>query len=185
MPRQPERLVLGITGPIGAGKTSVGKYLESAHGFHYLRYSQVLAEWLATDPSAKNALQGIGWEVMAGGKQAELNARLLQRIGQDGDYAVDGLRHLLDHNTLSNAFTGHYHLMYIDSPPETRWRRVGARREFATLAEFQAADSHPVEQQIPGLRSEAVAVLNNNGSLEGLYSTVEEVLQRIRSGGLR
>lgn len=185
MSRQPERLVLGITGPIGAGKTSVGKYLESAHGFHYLRYSQVLAEWLAADPSAKNQLQGIGWEVMAGGKQAELNARLIQRMVPEGNYAVDGLRHSLDHNTLSNTFTGHYHLLYIDCPPEVRWRRLQERRGFASFAEFQEADSHPVEQQIPRLRAEAAVVLDNQGSLEELYSAVEQVLQRIRSGGLR
>ena len=185
MSRQPERLVLGITGPIGAGKTSVGKYLESAHGFHYLRYSQVLAEWFAADPAAKNQLQGVGWEVMAGGKQAELNARLVQKIGPAGDYAVDGLRHSLDHSTLRNAFTSRYHLLYIDSPPETRWRRLQVRRGFATFAEFQAADSHPVEQQIPPLRPEADVVRQNAGSLEELYSAVEGILHQIRSGGLR
>ncbi|HXE92016.1 MAG TPA: AAA family ATPase [Terriglobales bacterium] len=184
MSRQPERLVLGITGPIGAGKTSVGKYLESAHGFHYLRYSQVLAEWLAADPTAKNQLQGIGWEVMAGGKQAELNARLVQKIGQEGSYAVDGLRHSLDHTTLRDGFAEHYHLLYIDSPPETRWRRLQARRGFATFADFQAADSHPVEQQIPLLRPSADFVLQNQGPLDELYSTIEGVLQQIHSGGL-
>jgi dephospho-CoA kinase len=150
-----------------------------------MRYSQVLAEWLAADPAATNQLQGIGWEVMAGGKQAELNARLLKKIGRDGDYAVDGLRHLLDHNTLSNTFTGHYHLLYIDSPPETRWRRVQERRGLASFAEFQAADSHPVEQQIPSLRAEAAVVLQNQGSLGELHTAVEQVLQRIRSGGLQ
>ncbi|MGH8613800.1 MAG: dephospho-CoA kinase [Gammaproteobacteria bacterium] len=185
MSPQPERLVLGITGPIGAGKTSVGKYLESAHGFHYLRYSQVLAEWLAADPAAKNQLQGIGWEIMAGGRQAELNARLLQEIGPEGDYAVDGLRHPLDSETLKNRFTSQFHLLYIDSPPETRWRRVQERRGFASFADFQTADSHPVERQIPLLRPEADAILRNAGALEDLYSAVEGNLQRIRSGGLQ
>src|SRR5713101_1128407 len=94
--RQGDRLVIGITGRIGAGKTSVGKYLGSAYGFHYARYSQVLSDWLAKDPESKTHLQAVGWEVMAGGMQAELNARLISQLPTQSDCAVDGLRHSLD-----------------------------------------------------------------------------------------
>jgi len=72
-----ERLVIGITGRIGSGKTTVGRYLESRYGFQYLRYSGVLADWLANDPQNKAHLQKVGWEVIAGGMQAELNRRVL------------------------------------------------------------------------------------------------------------
>src|SRR6202451_470667 len=94
--RQGDRLVIGITGRIGAGKTSVGKYLSSAHGFHYTRYSRVLSDWLAKDPESKAHLQAVGWEVMAGGMQAELNTRLISQL-PSSDSAVDGLRHSLDY----------------------------------------------------------------------------------------
>src|ERR1035438_942807 len=90
--RQDRRLVVGITGRIGAGKTSVGKYLYSAHGFYYTRYSQVLSDWLAKDPESKAHLQVVGWEVMAGGMQSELNARLISQLPAQSDCAVDGLR---------------------------------------------------------------------------------------------
>src|SRR5260370_37918609 len=87
---QGERLVVGITGRIGSGKTTVGRYLESRYGFQYLRYSEVLAEWLAKDPESKAHLKKVGWEVMAGGMQAELHRRLIARITPDADLAVDG-----------------------------------------------------------------------------------------------
>src|SRR5258708_2229545 len=94
---QGERLVVGITGRIGSGKTTVGRYLESRYGFQYVRYSEVLAEWLAKDPEGKAHLQKVGWEVMAGGMQSELNRRLIARITPDAAVAVDGLRHSLDY----------------------------------------------------------------------------------------
>src|SRR6266446_5164825 len=92
-----ERLVVGITGRIGSGKTTIGQYLESRYGFQYLRYSAVLADWLATDPDRRAHLQKVGWEVMAGGMQAELNRRLISQIKSDSDSAVDGLRHPIDY----------------------------------------------------------------------------------------
>ncbi len=67
-----ERLIIGITGRIGSGKTTVGKHLESRYGFQYLRYSAVLAEWRAKDPESKAHLQKVGWEVMAGGSFVSL-----------------------------------------------------------------------------------------------------------------
>src|SRR5258708_40200555 len=88
-----KRLVIGIAGRIGAGKTSAARYLNTKHGFQYLRYSQVLAEWMAANPESKAQLQSVGWEVMAGGMQAELNRRLLAQIAPGRDAAVDGPRH--------------------------------------------------------------------------------------------
>lgn len=181
--RQGDRLVIGITGRIGAGKTSVGKYLSSAHGFYYARYSQVLSDWLAKDPESKFHLQAIGWEVMAGGMQAELNTRLISQLPAQRDSAVDGLRHSLDHESLNSAFSPHFYLLFISSPPELRWQRL--RSKYSKQDDFVRADSHPVEQQIDSLRDRAFAVLDNDNSLQSLYSKADAVLKGIRAGGPR
>ena len=179
--QQDNRLVIGITGRIGAGKTSVGKYLESQHGFYYIRYSQVLSEWQAKDPESKVHLQSVGWEVMAGGMQQELNDRLIARIASHQKCAVDGLRHPLDYENLSSAFASSFYLLYVDSPPKLRWHRLS--RRYAEFERFRAADSHPVEQHIGSLRDQAFAVVNNESSLEDLYAKVDAVLNRIKPGG--
>ena len=181
--RQDRPLVIGITGRIGAGKTSVGKYLNSAYRFHYARYSQVLSDWLAKDPESKAHLQVIGWEVMAGGMQAELNARLISQLPARADCAVDGLRHPLDYDSLNSAFSPRFYMVYLSSPPELRWRRLQSR--YPGLEDFGRADSHLVEQRIDSLRDKAFAVLDNDRSLENLYSKVDAVLNTIRSGGPR
>jgi dephospho-CoA kinase len=183
--QQHSRLVIGITGRIGAGKTSVGKYLESRHGFYYIRYSQVLSDWKAKDPESRAHLQEVGWEVMAGGEQVELNRRLIAQIQSPPRCAVDGLRHPIDRESLSAAFGPNFFLLYIESSEETRWERLRNKKhdKYPNLETFRSADSQPVEQHIDSLRSYADAVLENNASIEALYKEVDIVLGRIQHGG--
>ena len=178
-----ERLVIGITGRIGSGKTTVGKYLESRSAFHYFRYSAVLADWLAKDPESKAHLQRVGWEVMAGGMQAELNRRLIAQILPERNVAVDGLRHPLDYDTLYTSFSDSFHLLYIDSPPRLRFDRLNQKGKYADFASFNSADSHPVEQHIDSLRGMAAVVIRNEGSMQDLYTAVDGAIHGFRKEG--
>jgi dephospho-CoA kinase len=178
--RQDKRLVIGITGRIGAGKTSVGRYLESRYGLFYVRYSQVLSDWRAKDSESKAHLQAVGWEVMAGGKQVELNHRLIAHIQSQPRCAIDGLRHLLDQECLTKTFSPDFYLLYINSPEDTRWRRLQTR--YPSLETFRAADSHRVEENIESLREHSYAVLENAASVEALYTKVDDILEKIRPG---
>lgn len=178
-----ERLIVGITGRVGSGKTTVGRYLESRYSLQYLRYSEVLAEWRANNPESKDRLQKVGWEVMAGGMQAELNRRLTAQILPDANVAVDGLRHPLDYSTLSDSFSASFHLLFIDSPARLRFERLNQKGKYPDFASFEAADTHPVEQQIDSLRVKAARVIQNEGSLQDLYSIVDEAIRTFRKEG--
>jgi len=180
-PQQDDRLVIGVTGRIGAGKTSVSRHLSNAHGFQYVRYSQVLSDWRANDPESKAHLQAIGWEVMSGGMQTELNKRLIGQLQPRGDAVVDGLRHPIDFESLQSSFASHFRLLFIECPEAIRWQRLRSR--LPTLEEFRRADSHPVEQQIESLRERAFAVVSNDSSLQDIYSKVDLLLHEIRQGG--
>jgi dephospho-CoA kinase len=175
--------VIGVAGRIGAGKTSAATYLSSKYGFQYLRYSQVLADWLAKDPESKARLQEIGWEVMSGGRQTELNRRLIAQIVPGASVAVDGLRHPVDYESLKKSFTSAFLLLYIDSPRAERWARLKAWGRYSSFELFEAADSHPVEQSIELLKPSAAVVLQNSGSLQDLYASLDEVIRKIRTEG--
>jgi dephospho-CoA kinase len=164
-----------MTGRIGAGKTSAGLYLSSGRGFQYLRYSQVLSEWKGLETKAH--LQEIGWEVMRGGMQGELNRRLIAQIRPDGEVAVDGLRHPLDYERLRDSFASSFYLLFIDSSQGQRWGRKKVKDKYRTLASFKAADSHPVEQHIESLRGKATLVVENKGSLQDLYRALDEAMR--------
>jgi len=177
---QSDRLVIGIAGRIGAGKTSATKYLNTKHGFQYLRYSQVLAEWYGIDPENKAELQRVGREVMASGLQPELNRRLIARILSGIDAAVDGLRHPVDQESLSRAFSFSFRLLYIESGAEQRWDHVSGKGRYTSRDIFDGADLDLVEQQIESLRTKADLVLRNEGSLQGLYTSIDEAIRSFR-----
>jgi dephospho-CoA kinase len=168
--------VVGVTGRIGAGKTSVARYLSEAQRFFYVRYSQVLSEWKARDGDSKKVLQAIGWEVMGGGMQLELNQRLIASIPPQSNCAVDGLRHPIDFESLTKSFYPHFFLLFVDCPQETRWQRLRVR--YPQFEDFRRVDSHPVEQNIETLRNNAFAVINNNGSLQHLHAEVDQLLNK-------
>jgi dephospho-CoA kinase len=174
-----KRLVIGIAGRIGAGKTSAAKYLNTKHGFQYLRYSRVLAEWMAPNSESKAQLQSVGWEVMAGGMQTELNRRLIAQVTPGANAAIDGLRHSIDQESLSKAFSS-FQLLYIDSGSEQRWNHLNGKGRYTSRDIFDAADSHPVEQQIESLRTKADLVLRNEGSLPDLYTAIDEAIPSFR-----
>lgn len=175
-------VVLGIAGRIGAGKTTVGGYLAQCHGFQYVRYSQVLADWRLQQPHSQERLQSVGWDVMAGGLQPELNHRLIAKIDRKRNCAVDGLRHPIDSESLCSAFRSSFVLVYIDCPPEIRWEHVKGTGRYSGLQEFLSADGHGVERQIDDLKPAAQAVVSNLGSLQQLHSQVEDILQRVLLG---
>lgn len=157
--------------------------MESKYGFQYLRYSAVLADWLAKDPESKAQLQRVGWEVMAGGMQAELNRRLLAQIAPDGDVAIDGLRHPLDYQTLDSRFSPAFWLLFIDSHAQVRFERKKDKTKYSDFAKFQAADSHAVEQQVDSLRANAALVIQNEASLQALYAKIDEAIRSFRKAG--
>ena len=177
------QLVIGVAGRIGSGKSQVAQCLRDRFGFQYLRYSLVLAQWYHADPAAKPQLQELGWNVMSGDGQRELNRRLIAQIGPKRDCAVDGLRHPIDYESLRNAFSSGFSLVYVDTPSEARFERL--RDRYASYQDFVAADSHPVESKIDMLIPLASAVLPGTLPSEQLAAGVERLVRQFRSGGER
>jgi dephospho-CoA kinase len=119
---------------------------------------------------------------MNGGRQAELSQRLISKMTRGRDWVVEGLRHPLDYESLKKAFASSFHLVYIDSPKETRWSRLKRISRFRTFEEFDAADNHPVEQQMPALRQFAELVVNASEPLQQLYEPLDQLLVSLRRG---
>jgi dephospho-CoA kinase len=142
------------------------------YGFQYTRYSQILREWLAPDTVDRERLQKFGWEIMAGGRQADLNARLIARLDHSRSAVIDGLRHPIDVGCLSETFGTSYHMIFLEAGREVRFERLRSR--LSTIESFQAAESQSVEEYIDGLKAHAGTSISNEQSLETLYKRLDE-----------
>lgn len=172
------RIVVGVAGRIGSGKTAIAQRFERDSGFQYLRYSQVLAEWHHVDPSDKSQLQRIGEEVMVSGRQLELNRRVIDRLDPTRDAVIDGLRHPIDFECLFTEFGARFSLIFVDTPPKARFER--RRDRFSTLEQYREADSRPVEAHIDSLRSHASVVLSGTMSDENLMASLNDLILELR-----
>lgn len=115
--------------------------------------------------------------------QAELNNRLIAQIRSDRDVAIDGLRHPTDYQSLKNCSGNSFFLLYIDTARNYRWEHLKGHSRYKSLSEFEAADSHPVEQQIELLRANATRVIHNEGSLQDLYESLDETVRDLKKEG--
>lgn len=165
-----KRRVVGLSGPISSGKTTVGKYLESL-GFAYGRYSQVLQALLQERgiPVTRESLQQAGEEVYEGRGQRWLGSELLKRMPEFGDLVIDGLRHPEDHSFLSEKFGPDFLHIHIDAPESTRRERYV---DEGSNEEFTKAAVHLVESNIPKLAELAHKRIRNAGEPEDLLSGI-------------
>ena len=168
---QTEGVFVGLAGRIGAGKTCTAKYLNSKYGFQYARYSRVLRAWLAPESADRERLQTFGWEIMSGGRQAELNACLIAELNPSHSAVIDGLRHPIDFDSLSKSFGSSFRMIFLEAGREARFERL--RTRFSSIESFQVAEAQPIEAHIDSLRSRANTIISNEQSLEVLYEQID------------
>lgn len=167
-------IFVGFAGRTGSGKTSAATYLRSKFQFQYTRYSEVLQLWRACGGADRGQLQQVGWDIMSGGLQAELNSRLIASLDLSRSAAIDGLRHPADLDALSSTFGCSFGLIFVEAGPEFRFERC--RERFANFDAFRVVDSHPVEGHIDSLRALAALTICNDSSQEDLYQQLDKLI---------
>jgi dephospho-CoA kinase len=171
-----ERRVVGISGPIAAGKTTAATTLRE-RGFAYARYSDVLADMLREQGRStdRRALQELGEKVHRDPGQRWLSAQVLARVPADAKLiVVDGLRFPEDHAFFAERFGPNFLHLHIEAPREIRKQRYLAVG--LTEADFERVTSHPVENGVPLMTSLAHIRLENGGSLDSFKARVVEAV---------
>ncbi len=168
------RIVVGVSGPVAAGKTTAAQYL-AQRGFSYGRYSQVI-EQIARESNrlpSKKMLQNVGRDVNKRFGQRWLGRKLLQMLPAEGNLVIDGVRFKEDHAFLVEVFGPAYFHMHVTAPFQVREKRYKARE--GRGADFKKIDSHPVERHAGELR-ELAMVVENVSSIAALESEIDAIL---------
>ena len=174
------RTVIGISGPIAAGKTTAARVLE-ANGFRYCRFSEVLeeeaqAQGKVADRSTLQALGEKAYNSRFG--QRRLQNKLAKRVADAQRIVVDGLRHPEDSAFLRERWAFATIHLHIDADKELRERRYRHRRRRSSVS-FGQASEHVVEQNVPALGRLADYTIENTRELAFFESEVQDLVARI------
>ncbi|HZW24012.1 MAG TPA: ribonuclease H-like domain-containing protein [Gallionella sp.] len=166
-----KRTVIGLSGLLAAGKTTTAEYFK-ARGYHYGRYSQVVAEILKErgGKATREALQNLGEELHNHPGQRWLGHQLISRLPKEGDIVIDGIRFPEDRALLIETFGPAFYQVHLLASPDIRKNRFEQRD--ATSIPFEEAEAHHVESSIESLFELSDASIRNEDDLENLENEI-------------
>jgi len=163
------RKIIGLSGQIGSGKTTVAERLRES-GYVTSRYSQVLKEMLSEKgkQESRSSLQEVGWEIHEEKGQRWLGKQVCELIAGQKCGVLDGLRFLEDHALMVETFGPGFLHIHFTAPLPQRQKRVESRGK--EDVSFGAALQNPVEKEISRLEKVAGYVVSNDGTIEELFN---------------
>lgn len=177
-------MIIGITGPLGAGKDTAAEYLAEKLGGVHVSGGDVLRQMiigLGLEPK-KSALGDFG-------------TFLRTHYGNDAitgmiERSAEGAAHLIASGFRSPAEAESWKarnatILYIDAPDTLRHTRVGERSrahdtftqdDLKKLDQQEFASKAAMAENLTAVRDMADATLVNDGTLEELYVKLDEFI---------
>jgi dephospho-CoA kinase len=185
-------MLIGITGTDGAGKGSVVSYLVSHYGFVHYSSRAMILEHVRREglPETRNQMRltANAWREREGDDVLVKTALERMAMSVVPERAIiESIRTLAESTTLHSA--GGI-LLAVDADPHTRYDRVQMRRsesdkisfdEFMSQEALEKNDPNPHGMQKARVMEIADYTIMNNGTLEELYSSVDEFLKNMSS----
>lgn len=181
-----DKIILGMTGLLAAGKTTVSQYLVKNHGASLYAFSTPLRDILDRvylEHSRKN-MQDLSSDLRETFSQDILSTTIAHDVEKDKNniVIVEGVRRLSDIKHLRNL--PGFKLINFTADQKTRWERLVAREQNPddgdkTFEEFKQDEQAEAEQQIAEVASTAEFTIDNNGTVEEAKRQMEEILKKI------
>lgn len=177
------KLLIGLAGSIGSGKTIISEHLHERYKASEKRFSQILMDILDRlylTYERKN-LQKLGACLRESlGEDVIVNAFQKDLEKDDSDIIViDGIRYMNEVNML-RKFENNI-LLFIDAPSELRYKRCRKRGEKGEnkidFEEFLKAEKMETERYLPEIEKIADYRIKNNGTTEELFQRIDEILK--------
>lgn len=180
-----KQVIIGLTGEIGTGKTTLAEYLRFKHGFKSLRYSQVIQELYSCDDN-RDTLQSLGSNIARSvEKQKQLSLEIIRQIeaNPNVNYVVDGLRHKIDFYTLSEHFGNRFTMFAIQASFTNKFHRYNKRNiQPISKEQFEKILCNEAEKDIALLTMLCYTdnnIIPNNKTYKEYFTSVELKLKEL------
>ena len=179
------KLVVGIAGPPGAGKTEVARVAIQL-GYSYLRMGDVVLEEVrrrGLEVSEEN-VGAVASELRKLG-EAEVARRCIPLIKErEGFVVVDGIRGIAEVEEFRREFGDAFKLISVWASPKTRFQRISKRSredDAQGWEEFQRKDRRELSWGLGGALISSDYLIVNEGTREELKQKAKEILERLKS----
>lgn len=176
--------ILGLTGKIGAGKTTVAGYIVRTYGFTSLSFvDRILAPRLKSQGKEVNRqnLQELGGELYLKYGDIVLTQWLLDGIDDTKKWLIDDIRYPTTANYIKESFGDLFVLVGVRAAQSIRYDRVvkRAREKVESFEQFVEIDDALTEQSIDQVIAQTDYTIDNAGTLQSLYASCDSVMARV------
>lgn len=183
-----EKIIFGLISEMAGGKETVKRYLEEKYQAKSCRFSSIMRDILDRlylEKSRDNiqklstALRQVyGEDILALTITKEVNDIKADII------VVDGVRRQADIKYLNEL--NNFYLIAIEVEAKTRYERLKKRNENPgdgekSYADFLADHQKEADKQIPSVMKTANYKVDNNASLDNLYSQIDKIIKKIQN----
>jgi len=177
-------LIIGVTGRIGSGKTTLSAYIQKRYNFQKLSFvDKILIPELRKRKKSVNRknLQQVGREFYLKYGDIRLTELLLEGINPAGRWIIDDIRYPTTADFIKAKFPNNFWIVGVKTDVQIRFQRVLARGEEGKISyeDFLKMDSAPTEAQIEKVLSKADYVIENNQTLSELYQQCDKIVKEI------
>lgn len=182
------KIVIGLIGEMGSGKSTVSRYITETYRASHYRFSDFLREILEKlyiSPTRVNLIDL--FLILAERFGENVLARPMKELvdkDQNSLIVVEGIRRPADISLLKEL--PNFYLIGITSPEHTRYARITARRENSddstkTYEGFKEDEQRPTEILIVDMIKNADYTIINDGTLEELCTKVNNLIAEVKT----
>lgn len=183
-------MILGITGSFGAGKGAAVDYLTTEKNFHHYSASGFITDEIKRRdlPVDRDSMILVANDLRAKhGPSYIIDSLYAQAEETGGDSVIESLRAIAEVRRIKEL--GGL-VLGIDAPAELRYERAFSRQsekdnvpyeKWLAQEKAESNPDDPTKQDIFGALKESDVVISNEGTMEELYSKLEQFLANNRS----
>lgn len=182
------KIILGLTGQISSGKSTITEYLKDKHiavSYSFSTPLRTILDRIYLEQSRKN-MQDLSLGLRSNFGDDILASTIANDVKQDNSHdliIIDGVRRIPDIKYLRQL--PEFKLISIEADQKTRWQRMTMRGENSddvqkTFSQFQRDEQAEAEQKISEVAKSADFHIDNNGTIEELYKQIEKILSNLK-----